>query len=737
MWGAGGGETVRLAPNTASSRDSIASAAAQGIALSLPQKLQVDVMDKDIKGSDFIGRHTVDLEQVADKEGGSFDEDWCAEGWYGLKDDKGAATGEVRLVLRWAVPALPEVAKPAGEHHGHLHNILHHSHGQEKSVGAAASPGGVPPVHEDDMPHWELQTTIMECADLPKMDRFGKNDVYATVNVEGVQTLRTATAEDAGSTPEWKDGDGLLAHVLGTAPAALGIRVFDEDVGSADDIIGTAVVPLGPALHYSDGARKQKGLHSTRHHSTRVEWEMPPTWLELTAPNAKHGDKSAGRVRIQISWKLAASAELVQPTRPWTPEQAHFWATDPSRLLEEVDSFLYEPTESTESAITKPADEPEVASSDDADEAAATKIQAVQRGRQGRKKATQKKKTARENSAATKIQARQRGRKTRQKLGSKPGTTSGGSAKPPAEPCVSDEQEMDSAATKIQAHTRGRQGRKKAKQKKQTATAKPRQQENAAKADIDSDDARRDAVVAIPSAADYDLEPEPEPEPEPAAGKPVAEEQAPETDIEALREELQDLKLAALRVRASKGGASEDQIATALADAEVVMVQGGEAEEVDEKKNQKQLVAEQKAALIELIMDQAEHRLQLAAIARKGAEVEAMDHGLEKAEALIKLKEEQRAAAVKIQARARGRAERKRYQAMVAKREAAATRIQSVARGRADRERLRADGRLHPNAAAAPDESDGAQSEAEAARQARLAEMAPPGEASDATAREL
>ena len=230
-------------------------------------------------------------------------------------------------------------------------------------------------LHEEDMPRWELRTTVLECVDLPKMDTIGKNDVYATVNVEGLPALRTMTVEDGGAMPVWKDGEGLLALVLGAAPTALGIRVFDEDVGSADDVIGTAVLPLGPALHYPAAASAAGGGKgpggSEAHHSTRVEWELPPTWLELTAPDGKHkkDKKSAGRVRIQVSWGLTPTAEAAKTVRPWTPEQAHFWATDTSQLLDNVDSFLFAPD---------PDDEDDDEDVDEEEEAAATKIQAVQ-----------------------------------------------------------------------------------------------------------------------------------------------------------------------------------------------------------------------------------------------------------------------------------------------------------------------------------------------------------------------
>ena len=473
VWGAGGGETVFLVPSPANGRTP---ATVRGPNLYLPQKLQVDVMDKDIKGSDFIGRHTVELAEIADKEGGSFDEDWCGEGWFELKDHKGGAAGKVRLVLRWGVPA-PTLRLPSDESASAGESLLQHvRHSMHRHDDVGASPGAtVSSPYEEDSPHWELRTTILECAGLPKMDRFGKNDVYATVAVEGVQSLRTSTAEDAGDAPVWKDGDGLLVHTLHAAPAALGICVFDEDIGSADDLIGTAIVPLGPSLHYSDGATRSKGAFLSSHqHSTKVEWEMPATWFELAAPNAKHKGKSVGRVRVQIVWQLASKGPSGKNMRPWTPEQAHFWATDTSRLLEEVDSFMHSDTGCPErsAAVDNTVEEQQIVTDDGAQvaqESAATKIQAVQRGRKGRKKVAEKKQNRTEESAAIKIQAVQRGRKVRKQAAKKTrGSLDNLNEQKPAAKATTPAQAEEEAAVKIQARVRGRAVRKSVQQNNQS-----------------------------------------------------------------------------------------------------------------------------------------------------------------------------------------------------------------------------------------------------------------------------
>lgn len=670
IWGAGGGQTILLAPNPGTGRNSAISVVAERAGLSLPQKLQVDVMDKDIKGSDFIGRHTVDLAEVADCAGGSFDEDWCAEGWYELTNHKGAAAGKVRLVLRWAVPGpaplqASDQASPAGE--SFLQHVLHGIHHHKSRPGSPA--GGPPPAHAEDTPQWELRTTIIRCAGLPKMDRFGKNDVYVTATVEGVQSLRTATIENGGEAPVWTGDDGTLTQILVAAPAALGIRVFDEDVGSAD-VIGTAIVPLGPALHYSDGAKSKAGVLSSHQHSTRVEWEMPPTWLELSAPNAKRKGKSFGRVQVQIVWQLASRSPPVKHMRPWTPEQAHFWATDTSRRLEDVDSFEGKDRPAQLAgksvAVGEHTAEQKPDSADGnaqaTEEDAATKIQSVERGRQGRKKATAKRTVDRQNRAATKIQAHQRGKQTRTKRKSK-----GNKVGPRGVA-----QGQDVAATKIQAQVRGRQVRCKRKQAQEVSRRVESPREAGGQSvSHQQHDSRRN----VPSNAEYELEPEVEERSDPSAVNTKADTAA-DAELGTLRSELQGLDIEALRERALRDGVSVDRIASTLTELEAKDGHGG----LD-------VLAAQTSALIELIMDcticRQDHD-RLATIEQEIAEAGKTEHGVTTAEAIAELEKQRRAAAVKIQARARGRVERRRYRATIEKRNAAGACIESTVKDPTD-----------------------------------------------------
>eukprot|EP01048_Picozoa_sp_COSAG05_P019269 COSAG05_NODE_2975_length_2447_cov_4.449725_2_plen_355_part_00 len=90
-----------------------------------------------------------------------------------------------------------------------------------------------------------------------------------------------------------------------------------------------------------------------------------------------------------------------------------------------------------------------------AEGAAATKVQAMQRGRAGRRKVAEKKEEKGQASAATKLQAAQRGKQARAKVSAKKEEIA----------------EQTGAAAKIQAAHRGKQGRTQFEEKKAIATA--------------------------------------------------------------------------------------------------------------------------------------------------------------------------------------------------------------------------------------------------------------------------
>ena len=324
-----------------------------------PASLGFEVYDED-QGSadDLIGTHCLEIgTQVGAGK-------WNTEGWLELTSSKeGKCTGRVRVSVSWwhagalsPVSAIPEPIAAAG---------------QQGQIRLAVR-WGLPAVdiaQPEDVPlRWELRVTIMECSDLKKMDRLGKNDVFTSVHVEGAPVLRTSTIHDGGAAPRWdaSAGEGLLVLALAGAPAALGVQVWDEDVGSADDLIGTAVVPLA-VLQEPNGVAKS--------------WSAQAAWHDLLDGKGA----GTGRVRLGLEWCASASATS-EATRPWTPEQAHFWATDTNRLLDEVDSFLLEPNPEPEPEPEAEAEaEPQEEFGEADQEQAAVKIQAAARGRATRR----------------------------------------------------------------------------------------------------------------------------------------------------------------------------------------------------------------------------------------------------------------------------------------------------------------------------------------------------------------
>ena len=76
------------------------------------------------------------------------------------------------------------------------------------------------------------------------MDRFGSNDVFVKLDVDG-QTLRSSTIDKGGAAPAWGGGSGeAITFKPARPPTTLVVQAFDEDKGSADDLIGSHVLSL-------------------------------------------------------------------------------------------------------------------------------------------------------------------------------------------------------------------------------------------------------------------------------------------------------------------------------------------------------------------------------------------------------------------------------------------------------------------------------------------------------------
>ena len=130
---------------------------------------------------------------------------------------------------------------------------------------------------------WQLRVTVLECDGLKKMDLMGHNDVFVKLQVDGVEEPhRSSTLEGGGAAPVWGDGAGeTMTFRLGAAPPSIGIEVYDEDLGSADDLIGTHVLEVGTQLGAAEWSLDELGIHFPAYAGTLGEYgdfQFVPYW---------------------------------------------------------------------------------------------------------------------------------------------------------------------------------------------------------------------------------------------------------------------------------------------------------------------------------------------------------------------------------------------------------------------------------------------------------------------------
>lgn len=202
-----------------------------------PAALGVEVFDEDRDADDLIGASVCELGSRL-----SMSRAWSTERWMELTDAKGKPTGRARCVFFWE-------RKP--------------------------------------LPRFSLSCTVLECKGLSNADTFGKNDVYVSMTVLAGskpghgQRRKTTTIDGGGTTPVWANGDGeQLSWDLQTTPDSVLIEVWDEDVGSKDDLLGKVSLPLGTRV-LADGG-----------YSQAAKWE--------TLTNQK--GRSAGMVKLALNW---------------------------------------------------------------------------------------------------------------------------------------------------------------------------------------------------------------------------------------------------------------------------------------------------------------------------------------------------------------------------------------------------------------------------------------------------
>lgn len=212
-----------------------------------PPAVKIMCYDEDVgSADDLIGSAMLNL------HGKSATTMWEFDDWVSLESPGGTACGAVHVLVTWN----PDP-------------------GNDICVGdATAAHNGV------DAGEFKLSATVIECEKLPKSDTFGKNDVYVGL-AAARQSRRTQTLNGAGANPIWCGGDGeKLYWNLAEAPPHLDVTVYDEDVGSADDLIGQCRIPL-------------------KQHLSNSAW-VQEAWFQLEDIK----ERSAGRVKLRLEWSV-------------------------------------------------------------------------------------------------------------------------------------------------------------------------------------------------------------------------------------------------------------------------------------------------------------------------------------------------------------------------------------------------------------------------------------------------
>eukprot|EP00250_Pteridium_aquilinum_P015054 c22349_g1_i1 orf=271-1032(+) len=126
-------------------------------------------------------------------------------------------------VQRQIAPTKYKVQLPNGSFHGELELRLKF----------------FPKVH-----HGALDLHLLKGHGLLSADVLDKSDPYALVTCHK-QTLKSRVIEDGGADPQW---DQTLVFSIDSEVTEVLIKLFDRDTFTADDPLGTAIVPLHKAF---------------------------------------------------------------------------------------------------------------------------------------------------------------------------------------------------------------------------------------------------------------------------------------------------------------------------------------------------------------------------------------------------------------------------------------------------------------------------------------------------------
>jgi hypothetical protein len=193
-----------------------------------------------------------------------------------------------------------------------------------------------------------LKISVMECRGLPKMDLFGANEVYVCLEV-GIQKWKSSVDRSETDHPRWGYIPEDRSNPKKPIPAkhfgesnmfertcspgqrtSVRLAVWDEDKGSADDLIGEKLIdlPLNEAEAKRRPTYREEGREEGRHSGERPNkrrslisalpdccccyvgiqdgrWECDE-WFGLTDGQGK----PAGECRLKLRWEDWTSAPV-------------------------------------------------------------------------------------------------------------------------------------------------------------------------------------------------------------------------------------------------------------------------------------------------------------------------------------------------------------------------------------------------------------------------------------------
>lgn len=244
----------------------------------LVERIDVEVYDEDIGTDDLIGRGTLKLGSAEyDMDMPAVSEDWQIDEWIPLTGDKMKKVNKVKI---------PE---PTGQLHLMGKWIL--------------------PVPEPELPKQRLYITVYEAAELPKMDRFGENDIFVRIRTAN-QGKETSVAKGGGTEPKWNTGTGQVLgekFILTVAhmPKEISFQVFDQDLTKAE-LIG-------------------RGMLSLENQSSDGEWTID-RWIDIMDKK----NRATGKVKVGAKWEVPASR--LNPGKPEEMRQLHITVFSASKL---------------------------------------------------------------------------------------------------------------------------------------------------------------------------------------------------------------------------------------------------------------------------------------------------------------------------------------------------------------------------------------------------------------------